>query len=65
LAESVRALVRDRPHLRVRPDPAAEPGVVAVSDDGALTVDNTLTARLRRLRPVLAGELIRRIDALS
>jgi vacuolar-type H+-ATPase subunit E/Vma4 len=64
LEESVRDLLRDRPHIRVRSDSAAEPGIVAVTDDGALTVDNTLTARLQRLRPVLESELVKRLDTL-
>jgi vacuolar-type H+-ATPase subunit E/Vma4 len=56
--------------LRLAPQPGsrvigvadAPPGVLARADDGSVTVDNTLAARLDRLRPRLAIELVGRLE---
>lgn len=43
-------------------DPSLPPGFRVTDSDGALTVDGTLEAALRRLRPRLSVELVKRIE---
>ena len=54
--------VHDRPLVTVAADPGAVPGVVARTDDGEVTVDNGLAARLLRRRPDLAIEVGRQVE---
>lgn len=48
--------------VTVAADPASAPGVVARTDDGEVTVDNGLAARLGRQRPDLAIEVGRLVE---
>lgn len=54
---------RSEARIEVRPD--AEPGLVAQSSDGSVTVDATLGAFLVRLRPALAVEVAARVEGES
>jgi vacuolar-type H+-ATPase subunit E/Vma4 len=62
IAEALRgsSLARERgAALRIEGDPAMPVGVVVTGLDGAVVVDETFVARLDRLRPRLAIELLR------
>jgi len=64
IADAVRSLLQVRPGLtvEVEADPTAAPGLVLQTADGRLVIDDTLDARLTRLRPSLASRLIGRLD---
>jgi vacuolar-type H+-ATPase subunit E/Vma4 len=65
LEPAVRAAVAAlaAPSITVRGDPAAGPGLRAVSAGGGLTVDATLAGRLARSWPRLAIEVLRQAGA--
>ena len=63
LEQRVRALTKTRNNVRVAVDAAAPLGVSLDTHDGSVTVDNTLAARVERLRPLLNMELLERIGA--
>lgn len=65
LADIVRAAVSGRDRISVEPDAAVGTGVTVVTRDGALRVPNTLEARLERLEPVLAIEILQRLGEQS
>jgi vacuolar-type H+-ATPase subunit E/Vma4 len=52
----------EREGARIVIDESVGPGIVAESGDGSVIVDNTLTARLRRVETDLATELARRLS---
>ncbi len=60
IAEIVRGLASSRPSVAVVEDAAALTGPVVESTDGSVTVDNTLEARLERLRPRIALDIVAR-----
>jgi vacuolar-type H+-ATPase subunit E/Vma4 len=55
----------ERPGARIEARPDTEPGLVAQSSDGSVTVDATLGAFLERLRPALAMEVAARVEGES
>ena len=61
-AAALEAALAGRPTARVAPDEAADAGVRVESADGAVMVDNTIGARIDRMRPVLAVELLARLE---
>jgi vacuolar-type H+-ATPase subunit E/Vma4 len=61
LSARVRAVIVDQTGLSVEEQPHAEPGFVLVAADGSVEVESTLTARLKRLRPVLSIEVLERL----
>lgn len=63
--ERVRAVLHSSDEASVVPDDAVAPGVLVEAVDGSVIVDNTVGARLRRLRPSLSIELLQRIGATS
>jgi vacuolar-type H+-ATPase subunit E/Vma4 len=63
--ERLRALLAERDGLTVRPDPALRDGFRVRAADGSVVVDHTPERRLAALRPKLAIELLRRIEASS
>lgn len=63
LAGSVRAGTPRSDDVAVVPDDSVPPGVVVEASDGSVIVDNTVEARLRRMRPSLAIEVLERIGA--
>lgn len=63
LAPRVRAAVAGREQVTVDADPAARPGIVVVTRDGAIVVDNTLEGRLERLRLRLAIAVLARLGS--
>jgi len=65
LADAVRHLLSERQSVRVRADQDAPLGLVVVSDDGALTVDNSVAGRLRRLKAELSSTLLKRLGEHS
>lgn len=60
LAARVRELIAGRENVSVENHAAAEPGIAIVAGDGSFVVDNTLSGRLERLRPILAIEVLKR-----
>jgi vacuolar-type H+-ATPase subunit E/Vma4 len=64
LADKVRAAVREAPEVSVVPDDTVPPGVVVEATDGSVIVDNTVGARLRRMRPSLAIEVLEHVEAI-
>lgn len=59
LATRVQHVLAGRDAVRVETDPGALTGLRAVSADGRVVVDDTLEARLRRMRAALAIEIMR------
>jgi vacuolar-type H+-ATPase subunit E/Vma4 len=57
--------IDEREGARLVIDESVGPGIVAESADGSVIVDNTLTARLRRVETGLAADLVRRLSALT
>lgn len=64
LAGAVRAALEGRADAQIAEDETMGPGVVVQAADGHVVVDNTLEARLTRLRPVLSVELARELEAI-
>lgn len=64
LVDKVRAAVPDSPDVAVVPDDTVAPGVVVEASDGSVIVDNTVGARLRRMRPWLSIEVLERLGAI-
>jgi fused signal recognition particle receptor len=62
LTARVRRLARPADGITVVADPAAGTGLRVTSGDGTVEVDNTLDARLARLRPRLALEVLQRLE---
>jgi vacuolar-type H+-ATPase subunit E/Vma4 len=65
LVGRVRAVLHAPGEASVMPDDTLAPGVIVEAVDGSVIVDNTVGARLRRLRPSLSIELMQRIEATS
>lgn len=65
LVERVRAALHPPVEASVVPDDTLAPGVIVEAVDGSVIVDNTVGARLQRLRPSLSIELLQRIGATS
>jgi vacuolar-type H+-ATPase subunit E/Vma4 len=65
LAARVRRLAAKAKSVTVVTDPAAGTGIRLSAADGAVEVDNTLDARLARLRPRLALEVLQRLERPS
>lgn len=65
IADRVRAAIGGRPDLDVDADEEAPTGFVVRTMDGRLEIDDTLDARLERLRPRLASRLVRRLDGAA
>lgn len=65
LAEKVRVAVQHSPDVSVVPDDTVPPGVLVEATDGSVIVDNTVGARLRRMRPSLSIEVLERIGAIQ
>lgn len=65
LAPHLAGLVAGRPGVSVETDAGAAPGILVVSADGSVEVDNTLTGRLERLRPELSVEIVERVRGLG
>jgi vacuolar-type H+-ATPase subunit E/Vma4 len=63
LAARVELLRGDRADLTVHADPEAAAGILGESGDGAVVVDNTLAALLRRQQADLAVAVAARIEA--
>lgn len=63
LVERVRAALQPSGEASVVPDDTLAPGVIVEAVDGTVIVDNTVGARLNRLRPSLSIELLHRIGA--
>jgi vacuolar-type H+-ATPase subunit E/Vma4 len=63
LLERARAAAAGRSAVRVAADPDLPAGVLVRAADGSVAVDNTLGARLERLRPALAIEIVRGVEA--
>jgi vacuolar-type H+-ATPase subunit E/Vma4 len=65
LVERVRTAMLSSAVASVVADDALAPGVVVEAADQSVIVDNTVGARLRRLRPALSIELLRRIGEVA
>jgi vacuolar-type H+-ATPase subunit E/Vma4 len=65
LVEWVTPLIEGRAGASVVGDSAVGPGVVVESRDGKVTVDNTMGARLDRLAPILALDIVRRMEEVA
>jgi vacuolar-type H+-ATPase subunit E/Vma4 len=65
VVERLRAILAERDGLTVQPDPALRDGFRVRAADGSVLVDHTPERRLAALRPVLAIELLRRIEPPS
>ncbi len=63
LAATVRAALAAEARCTVAPDDAVGSGFRAATTDGTVEIDETLEARLAELRPRLAIEIQRRLDA--
>jgi vacuolar-type H+-ATPase subunit E/Vma4 len=61
LVRDVRRAVEGRPGVTVVEDAQAPPGILVSTTDGTVVVDNTLPARLKRLVPRLAVELLAQV----
>jgi vacuolar-type H+-ATPase subunit E/Vma4 len=61
IARAVRNAAAKYPNVRVAPTASAVPGIVLSSSDGAVTVDNSLPARIRRSRARLSIEILRQV----
>lgn len=62
LEEALSRTERSGAELEVEEDPAVETGFRIVASSGGLEVDASLDGALRRLRPRLAIELVRRVE---
>lgn len=62
LAESIVAALGDREGVRIEASAAEPPGFIVESADGAVRVDESLPARLDRLRQQLSIELVQQIE---
>lgn len=62
--QTVRAVVQPWRDVVVMPDDTVAPGVLVEARDGSVIVDNTVGARLRRMRPLLSIEVLERIGAI-
>jgi vacuolar-type H+-ATPase subunit E/Vma4 len=58
LAECLRPLLADAPQFALEVDDRVPAGFIAIAGDGSCTVDATLLARLRSLRPHLEAGLL-------
>jgi vacuolar-type H+-ATPase subunit E/Vma4 len=65
LAERLSGMAESLGGLSIVPDESVAEGVIVEKDDRSAAVDNTLSARLRRLRPLLSIELLARIGTAS
>ena len=63
LEERVRELTDTRSNVTVAVDAAAPLGISVDARDGSVTVNNTLAARVERLRPLLNMELLQRLGS--
>jgi len=63
LVPAVQAAVETRQNVSVRGEAGGGAGVIIATSDGAIEADNTLDARLDRLRPHLALEVLGRLGA--
>lgn len=61
-AAVVSSAVAGREHVTIQPEEGLSPGLIIESLDGSVTIDETLEARLSRLRERLAIELIAEVD---
>ena len=57
LQAAIRAALRDRPQVRVEPDPDVGTGFVLTGAEGTVLVDGRLETRIERLAPTLAIEI--------
>jgi vacuolar-type H+-ATPase subunit E/Vma4 len=64
LADKVRVVVQHWRDVAVVPDDTVAPGVWIEAIDGSVIIDNTVGARLRRMRPLLSIEVLERIGAV-
>jgi vacuolar-type H+-ATPase subunit E/Vma4 len=62
IADAVLAATAGGDNVRVEVDDGSPPGVVVSSTDGSVSIDNTLPARITRLRPDLAVEIMKGIE---
>jgi vacuolar-type H+-ATPase subunit E/Vma4 len=63
LAARLRPLLAARPRFELVPDDAVPAGFVARAGDGSCTIDCTLAARLKALRPRLEARLLSQVPA--
>jgi len=63
LAKAMRPIVGRFDGVRVSVDRDAAPGFAIDAADGSLSIDETLPARLERMRPSLAIEILQRLGA--
>ncbi|MGO8995568.1 MAG: V-type ATP synthase subunit E family protein [Polyangiaceae bacterium] len=63
LAPAIRGALAGRSDVNVEEVPAMSAGFSVVSQDGSVEVDDTLPARLQRLRPRLLIELLPEVDS--
>lgn len=61
-AASVQEAVAARGDVGVRTEANARGGIMVVTDDGTVSIDNTLEGRLQRMKPQLAIELVEQVE---
>jgi vacuolar-type H+-ATPase subunit E/Vma4 len=62
VAPAIRSATAGQAGITVEEDPSMAPGFSVAAEDGSLEVDDTLPARLQRLRPRLLIELLAEVE---